>query len=100
MRLDPINKQKSDEMQSGDKFIRYSKDGSVIRGIVSKAWTKYSIDIKNGVVIKKRMITTDRGFVFDANECYVVDREISINFIKKVRALFKKGSNTFPDPNR
>ena len=85
-------------MQAGDRFIRYSKDGGVTRGVVARSWSKYSLDLKNGVVIKKRLIISDRGIVFDVNECYLVDRDLSLNFIKKLKALFsKKARNTSPD---
>lgn len=85
-------------MRPGDKFIRYSKGGHVTRGEVVKTWTKYSIDLKNGVVIKKRMIVSDGGHAFDSNECYVIDREISFGFLKKIRSLFlRKARNTSPN---
>lgn len=85
-------------MQPGDKFIRYSRDGGVTRGEVARSWSKYSLDLKNGVVIKKRLIASDKGIVFDVNECYLVDRDLSLNFIKKLKALFsKKARNTSPD---
>lgn len=80
-------------MRPGDKFIRYSKGGHVTRGEVVKTWTKYSIDLKNGVVIKKRMIVSDCGHAFDSNECYLIDREISFGFLKKIKSLFTRKKN-------
>jgi hypothetical protein len=77
-------------MQPGDEFIRYSKQGDAVRGRVAKVWTKESIDPKNKVVIRRVMIQSDAGYQYDANECYVIDREISASFLRKVMQFFKK----------
>lgn len=84
-------------MTVGDRFIRYSKDG-VVRGEVAKTWSRVTIDLKNMIVIRRDMITSTSGQVYEACECFLVEREISIPFLKRIIIALRRKSRPSGKP--
>ena len=74
-------------MQKGDKFIRYSKHG-VVRGEVDCIIKKSQYDLKNKVKIEKLKIKSTKGIVYDYEECFKIEEELSLGFCIKLRMFF------------
>jgi len=81
-------------MQKGDNFIRYSKHGAV-KGVVERVFEKKSYDLQNKVEIVKIMIRSTEGVVCDANECYKVESELTLNFCQKIRLMLLRAKSKF-----
>jgi hypothetical protein len=77
-------------MKVGDRFIRYSKNEPTIQGVVDKMWVTYSYDLINRVRVEKPMIQSEKGRVFDARECLVIESDISFKFWLKLKRIFQK----------
>ena len=79
-------------MQKGDKFIRYSKDGAT-RGIVERIFEKKVYDLKNKVEVIKVMIKNTDGIVYDSNECYKIESELTLNLCQKIRLMLLRAKS-------
>ena len=78
-------------MKVGDRFIRYSKKQEpAVMGTVEKRWITHSYDLINRVRIEKPMIQSTLGQVFEENECFVIQGEISFRFWLALKKIFKK----------
>jgi hypothetical protein len=77
-------------MKAGDRFIRYSKNQSPILGIVDRVWSAYVVDTTNKVIIKKEMIASIDGKVYEMRQCYEIDRDISVPFLRKIQEILTR----------
>jgi len=81
-------------MKKGDKYIHFTKYGSVNKGIIDSVSNRTHIDISNGVVYKKPYMRNTVGVAYELDGTdglfYIIDREFDDKMKEKYRETLKR----------
>lgn len=81
----------------GDKYIRFSKYGSIIIGVVDNYGTITNVDINNSVCYQVPTIKTTKGYVLKCDgsdgQIYKVTKEYSQTEVEELKKFLSLNKN-------